>query len=63
MTTSNILTERISRLQAQMVQAGVDGAAIAPTANMRYLLGFAPLADERLCALLVTPQATRLGGA
>ena len=60
MTTSNISTERISRLQAQMVQAGVDGVAIAPTANMRYLLGFAPLADERLCALLVTPQATRL---
>jgi Xaa-Pro aminopeptidase len=26
---------------------------------MRYLLGFAPLADERLCALLVTPQAVR----
>jgi Xaa-Pro aminopeptidase len=59
MTLSNISAERINRLQAQMVQARVDVVAIAPTANMRYLLGFAPLADERLCALLVTPQATR----
>jgi Xaa-Pro aminopeptidase len=42
-----------------MLEAGVDIAAIAPTANMRYLLGFAPLADERPCMLLVTPEATR----
>ena len=58
MTTSNLSTERIGRLQAHMRQANVDLAAIAPTANMRYLLGFAPFADERFCALLVTPQAT-----
>lgn len=50
---------RISRLQTYMTQARIDVAAIGPTANMRYLLGFAPLADERLCTLLVTPQATR----
>jgi len=59
MTISNISAERIRRLQTQMTQAGVDVVAIAPTANMRYLLGFAPLADERLCILLVTSQATR----
>jgi len=51
---------RLSRLQAQMAEAKVDLVAIAPTPNMRYLLGFAPLADERLCLLLVTPQDTRL---
>lgn len=60
MTISSLSAARIKQLQAKMVQAGVDIIAIAPTANMRYLLGFAPLADERLCALLVTPQATRL---
>jgi Xaa-Pro aminopeptidase len=52
--------ERIKKLQTYMLQAGVDLVAIAPTANMRYLLGFAPLADERPCFLLVGPQATQL---
>jgi Xaa-Pro aminopeptidase len=52
--------DRLSRLQTQMAEAGVDLVAIAPTPNMRYLLGFAPLADERPCLLLVTPQGTRL---
>jgi Xaa-Pro aminopeptidase len=51
---------RLSRLQAQMAKARVDLVAIAPTPNMRYLLGFAPLADERLCLLLTTPQDIRL---
>lgn len=54
------LTSRLSRLQGQMVEARVDLVAIAPTPNMRYLLGFAPLADERVCLLFVTPQSTRL---
>jgi Xaa-Pro aminopeptidase len=45
---------RLTQLQAEMVEAGVDLLAIAPTPNMRYLLGFAPLADERLCLLLIT---------
>jgi len=43
-----------------MAEAGVDLVAIGPTANMRYLLGFAPLADERLCLLLVGRQAVRV---
>jgi Xaa-Pro dipeptidase len=51
---SNMSGYRISRLQEQMARTGIDLAVIAPTANMRYLLGFAPLADERPCALLVT---------
>jgi Xaa-Pro aminopeptidase len=45
---------KLAALQAQVDEAGVDLVAIAPTTNMRYLLGFAPLADERLCLLLVT---------
>jgi len=60
MTVSDLSIQRLDQLQAQMTQAHVDLAAIAPTANMRYLLGFAPLADERLCFLLVSPTATRL---
>jgi Xaa-Pro aminopeptidase len=39
---------------------GVDLTAVAPTSNMRYLLGFSPLADERLCLLLVTQSGTQL---
>lgn len=60
MTITTLSAERIKRLQAQMGQAKVDVVAIAPTANMRYLLGFAPLADERPCAFLVGREATRL---
>lgn len=60
MTRPDELASRLSQLQAQMADTGVDLVAIAPTPNMRYLLGFAPLADERVCLLLVTPQATQL---
>jgi Xaa-Pro aminopeptidase len=34
--------------------------AIAPTVNMRYLLGFSPFPDERPCFLLLGPGAARL---
>jgi Xaa-Pro aminopeptidase len=43
-----------------MVQQGVGLLAIAPTVNMRYLLGFAPVADERPCFLLLSPWASTL---
>jgi Xaa-Pro aminopeptidase len=59
-TVSHDSTERISRLQARMAEMDVDLTAIAPTASMRYLIGFAPLMDERPCALLVSQQDTRL---
>lgn len=52
--------ERLSAVQARMEQAGIDLLAVGPTANMRYLLGFAPHADERLCLLLVGRQAVRM---
>lgn len=51
---------RIHRLQAEMARQQVDLVAIAPTVNMRYLLGFASLADERPCFLLLSPDATAL---
>jgi Xaa-Pro aminopeptidase len=52
--------DRLRHLQMRMAEVGVDLAAFGPTANMRYLLGFAPLADERLCLLLVGQGAVRM---
>ncbi len=60
MTSSDLFSERLSGLQTEMAQQGVDLVAIAPTPNMRYLIGFAPMMDERLCALLVGVESTRL---
>jgi Xaa-Pro aminopeptidase len=37
-----------------MADAAIDLVAVAPTDNLRYLLGFAPHADERLCLLLIS---------
>lgn len=52
--------ERLANLQARMRETGVDLAAIGSTANLRYFLGFAPHADERLCLLLVDAQDVRM---
>lgn len=60
MTTVGDPEGRIRRLQEEMVRQHVDLVAIAPTVNMRYLLGFASFADERPCFLLLSPQATGL---
>ncbi len=60
MALSNISADRLGRLQAAMVQESVDLVAIAPTANMRYLIGFAPLMDERPCVLLASCDDIRL---
>ena len=46
--------ERLARLRARMDDAGLDLVALAPTDNLRYLVGFAPRYDERACMLLVT---------
>jgi Xaa-Pro aminopeptidase len=45
---------RLDALTRQMSVAGIDLAAISPSDNMRYLLGFAPPGDERACMLLVS---------
>jgi Xaa-Pro aminopeptidase len=37
-----------------MDEAGLDLVALAPSDNLRYVLGFAPHYDERACMLLVT---------
>ena len=58
--TRDDYTGRLDRLRAEMARAGVGLTAIAPTSNMRYLLGFSPLADERLCLLLITQEGARL---
>lgn len=54
------LQARRQRLQSHLAEAGVDLLAIAPTANMWYLLGFAPKYDERLCLFLASPTDARL---
>jgi Xaa-Pro aminopeptidase len=52
--------ERLRALQMRMKERGVDLAALGPTANMRYLLGFTPHPDERLCLLLVGADSVRM---
>src|SRR3990170_8110625 len=52
--------ERLTKLQARMAETDTDLAAIGPTANMRYLLGFVPHVDERPCLLLVDRQSVRM---
>src|SRR3990172_4946915 len=52
--------ENLANMQARMEETGIDLVAIGPTANMRYLLGFVPHADERLCLLLVDRQSVRM---
>jgi Xaa-Pro aminopeptidase len=44
---------RLDRLRARMEATGTDLIALAPGAQMRWLLGFAPHPDERTCLLLV----------
>jgi Xaa-Pro aminopeptidase len=48
---------RLARLQRQIALTGTDLLALAPGAHMRWLLGFTPHPDERLCLLLVSPGA------
>lgn len=47
-------TPRLARLQAQLKATGTELLALAPGAHLRWLLGFAPHPDERLCLLLVS---------
>ena len=59
MTVSEVASVRLAELQAEMEKARVDLVAIAPTSNMRYLLGFMPYPDERLCTLLLSRESVR----
>jgi Xaa-Pro aminopeptidase len=60
MKTMDEHSARLENLQTVMARLDVDLTAIAPTSNMGYLLGFSPIADERLCLLLVTRRDTRM---
>lgn len=48
---------RLASLRSQMATVGVQLTAIAPTDNLKYLLGFSPKYDERTCILLVSADA------
>jgi Xaa-Pro aminopeptidase len=51
------LAGRLERIREQVREGRADALALAPSDNLRYALGFTPLADERACVLLVTPDA------
>lgn len=48
--------DRIAGLRRQMAEAGLDCVVMYPSANWRYVCGFAPVANERLCLMLVTAE-------
>jgi Xaa-Pro aminopeptidase len=52
--------DRIADLRRQMAAAGLDCVVMYPSANWRYVCGFAPVANERLCLLLVTAEDTAI---
>jgi Xaa-Pro dipeptidase len=52
--------DRIAELRGQMAAAGLDCVVMYPSANWRYVCSFAPVANERLCLLLVTADSTAI---
>lgn len=54
------IQNRLTRLKKAMHVANVDLVVIGPTANMNYLLNYAPHPDERLCLLLVSRGGARI---
>jgi Xaa-Pro aminopeptidase len=50
---------RLARLQSAIAQSNVDLLILGPGSHMRWLLGYSPHADERLCILLVTATESR----
>ena len=46
--------ERVTDLRRQMSNAAIDGVVMFPSSNWRYLYSFVPVANERLCMLIVT---------
>ena len=57
MSLAAVSAGRLERLRTAMDAAAVSLSAVAPTDNLRWLLGFAPHPDERLCLLLAGPDA------
>jgi Xaa-Pro aminopeptidase len=60
MSVPDHVQSRLTRLRSSMADGGVALAAIAPTDNLRWLLGFAPLYDERACLLLVSADGVAM---
>jgi Xaa-Pro aminopeptidase len=54
------MNSRLKSFQVKLAEKKVDCAVLGPTTGMRYLLGDAPHADERLCLLLVTPGTAQI---
>lgn len=48
------MSERLAALQTAMAERDVDLVVVGPSANLRYLLGYRPLAGDRITTLLVT---------
>jgi Xaa-Pro dipeptidase len=59
-TEEVFMSDRLEVLMERLAEQGADCAVIGPTTTMRYLLGDTPVADERLCVLLVTPERVQM---
>lgn len=47
-------SNRVSEVVSAVVEQKLDLVALAPSDNLFYTLGFSPIADERLCLLLLS---------
>ncbi len=52
--------KRFALLRKSMKETGTDLVVLAPSANMDWLIGFHPIATERLCLLIVANEAEAL---
>lgn len=52
--------DRLAGLRRQMAAADLDCVVMYPSANWRYVCSFAPVANERLCLLLVTAECAAI---
>jgi Xaa-Pro aminopeptidase len=48
------ISKRLAALRKSMTETGADLVVVAPSANMDWLIGFHPIATERLCLLIIT---------
>jgi Xaa-Pro aminopeptidase len=54
------IEKKISRLQNLLQSNGAGCAVMGPTTNMRYMLGFSPHPDERLCLLIINGKECQM---
>lgn len=53
---NEIYLQRLEKVQARMVEEGIDCMFITPSPNMKYLTGYSMWADERLMTVVFTPN-------